>query len=375
VDLLASLFQGQRHLETFTRGAEALARLRRGGVDVLLTDKNLPDVNGIDLLLAAKQIDPDTEVIVLTGYASVDSAIQALQLGAFDYLVKPPRTIFEVRRKVDEAFARQAMRRENVRLVDDLRRTNDDLRSALDENARVQAELVQSEKLAGIGTLAAGVAHEISSPLFGVLGVAEAIGDERDLGTIHAHAREIVTYALQIKEIVQQLAGYARASEREGTAPFDLGDAVRDAVRLLVRAGGQPVGRVELHLAPSLPVLGRASELQQVFVNLVKNAVEAVEAVRGRGGGSVVVHGEVEGDEVVVRVEDDGPGVPVATRRRVFDPFYTTKGPAQGTGLGLSIVWRIVERHGGRIAVESSPSGGASFVVRLPRAVAAENVP
>jgi len=88
-----------------------------------------------------------------------------------------------------------------------------------------------------------------------------------------------------------------------------------------------------------------------------------------------VVHGEVEGDEVVVRVEDDGPGVPVATRRRVFDPFYTTKGPAQGTGLGLSIVWRIVERHGGRIAVESSPSGGASFVVRLPRAVAAENVP
>lgn len=368
LELLVSLFRGQREVHAFTRGADALAHMRNEGLDVLLTDKNLPDVGGLDLLEAAKAVSEDAEVIVLTGYASMDTAIKALQRGAFDYIVKPPRSIFEVRRKVDEAFARQAIVRENRRLVDDLQRKNHQLRDALDENERVQAELLQSEKLAGIGTLAAGVAHEISSPLFGVLGLAEAIVDEHDLDTVHRHAGEIVEYARTIKEIVQQLAGYARSAEREVVGVLDAGDALRDAARLVTRSLGLETGRVVLEVGPSLPVRGRGTEVQQVFVNLLKNAIEAVEDRHGPGAGSVRATATLEGREVVVRVTDDGAGMPPEVQRRVFDPFFTTKAPGRGTGLGLNIVWRIVTQRGGSVSVDSEPGEGTTLTIRWPLA-------
>ncbi len=366
LELLKSLFVGQRQVVGFTRGAEALAHMRAHGVDVLLTDKNLPDVGGFDLLEAAKHVQPDAEVIVITGYASMDTAIQALQRGAFDYIVKPPKSIFEVRRKVDEAFARQAIVRENRRLVVDLQRTNHALQDAQLENERVQAELVQSEKLAGIGTLAAGVAHEISSPLFGVLGLAEAIADEPRIEVVHQHAAEIIEYARSIKEIVQQLAGYARSAEREVVATIDAGDALKDAARLVARAMGLPLDRVQVNVAPSLPVRGRTTELQQVFVNLLKNAIEAADERQGVGKGRVWAEGVVEDGRVRVSVHDDGAGMTPDVRRRVFDPFFTTKDPGRGTGLGLNIVWRIVTGHGGSVDIESEPGSGTTMSIRLP---------
>jgi C4-dicarboxylate-specific signal transduction histidine kinase len=365
LDLLVSLFDEGFRVEAFARGADALAHMEREGVDVLLTDKNLPDVGGLDLLDAAKRLQPDAEVLLITGYASLDTAVTALQRGAFDYIVKPPRSIFDVRHKVEQAFAKQRVARENRRLVVDLRVKNRELEEALEALQARTAELVQSEKLAGIGTLAAGIAHEINSPLFGILGLAEAIAEETDLDLARTYASEIVGYSRAIKEIVSQLSGYTRDTRRAFLTAVDAAEAVTDALKLLERSGAIRPGVVDVALEGPLPLTARAGELQQVVVNLVRNAVDAA----GGGDaapGAVRLRGAVEGGSVVITVEDDGPGIPEARRREVFDPFYTTKPPGQGTGLGLHIVWRLVGRYQGTVEVDEAASGGALFTVRLP---------
>jgi C4-dicarboxylate-specific signal transduction histidine kinase len=368
LDMLETLFGGRYELSTFDTGAEALAHMEAHGVDVLLTDKNLPDIGGLELLAHAKRITPDCEVLLITGYASLETALEALKHGAFDYIVKPPKTIFEVRRKVEQAFQKLYMTRENRRLLYDLRAKNLELEQALEQVKKVQAELIQSEKLAGIGTLAAGIAHEISSPLFGVMGLAEAIAEEQELSVVHDYAAEIVQYSISIKEIVVQLSGYSRSAEREYLTTIDSAQVVADAVRLVARSLGLADDVVQTDTAPELLFQARTSEIQQVLVNLVKNAVEEVSEHRPDGTGRVWVETFEDDEDVVLRVRDNGAGIPEHDRKNIFDPFYTTKAPGRGTGLGLNIVYRIVTKYRGTVSVSGAPGGGAVFTVRFPGA-------
>jgi len=353
-------------LLTAATGKAALALIEEHGCDLLLTDKNLPDTNGLELARVVRARDPQAEVIVVTGYGSLDTAIRALELEVFDYVLKPIGDIFDIRRKVKRAAEKQAMARENLRLVEDLRRQNEALSAALEEARELRAELIQSEKLAGIGTLAAGVAHEISSPLFGVLGLAEAIVDEQDVATIHSHASEIISYSKAIRAIVQDLSGYSRSTEADGSEPVDLRRALADALRLVERAGPGHKVPVQIELAEGLVVMGRPTELQQVFVNLLKNAIEAVVERHGTDGGRVRVEGGRREEAVWVRVIDNGIGIAADRLSYVFDPFYTTKPAGKGTGLGLNVVYRIVTRHKGQIAVESRVGEGTTLALKLP---------
>lgn len=364
--LLAVLRDGPWRVEGAANGREALARIEAGQLDVLLTDKNLPDLGGLELVAAARARDRHTQCLVITGYPSLDTALEAMQLEVFDYIVKPPRDIFEVRRKVEQALTRGRMARENERLLADLTQKNAALQRALADLTALQAEVIQSEKLAGIGTLAAGVAHEVSSPLFGILGLAEAIAEEDDLGRARGHASEIVRLSRQIKEIVQSLTRYSRPAEDASVEPVDVAAAIRDAARLVARSSGFPEDRLALDLEEGLWVRARGSEIQQVFVNLVKNACEAATARHGPRGGAVRVVLRRDGEQVRAEVHDDGVGVSEAHRPLLFDPFFTTKPPGQGTGLGLNIVYRIATRYRGVVAVDSPEGGGAVFTVRLP---------
>lgn len=365
LELLGSLFEGDEAyaLQTYADGTSAMEGMASHGVDVLLTDKNLPDVSGLELLDAARRVTPDAETLIITGYASLDTALVAMERGAFDYIVKPPKSVFDVRRKVEQAFSKLELGRENRRLLEDLQRKNAELEAALEENKRVQAELIQSEKLAGIGTLAAGIAHEISSPLFGVMGLAEAILEEDDPRLIDEYASEIVDYAGSIKEIVVQLSGYSRSAEREYLTTIDTAEVISDAVRLVVRSSGIDGDRVSVEAAPGLVFHARTGEVQQIVVNLIKNALDAV---ADRPDGHVHVAARSDGDHVRIEVSDDGPGIPEAERGSIFDPFYTTKPPGKGTGLGLNIVYRLVTKYRGTITVEEGPRGGARFVLRFP---------
>lgn len=366
LQILSAVFEDEPYrLSTASTGAAALALLSEQAVDVMLTDKNLPDHNGIDLLAAAKEQDPLTEVIVLTGYASLETALQALELGAFDYLVKPLDDVFAIKGKVRRALDRRALAKENIRLLDHLQAQNVALETALDETRSLQRELIQSEKLAGIGTLAAGIAHEVSSPLFGIMGLAEAIGDEHSLVEAQAHATEIVEYCKSIRDIVKDLSSYSRSASRELWSVVSLEQVVRDAAKLVERSADTSGVRLVLHADEEAVVQAHANELQQVFVNLIRNATEAVQSGESAAG-TVVVKAGAARDHVWATVTDDGIGIPHGDLDQVFDPFYTTKEPGKGTGLGLNVAYRIVTKVRGTISVESVQGRGTVFRLRFP---------
>ncbi|MCB9778087.1 MAG: response regulator [Alphaproteobacteria bacterium] len=369
LQILRAVFEDQPYrLTTVGTGNDARRVIEEQGCDILVTDKNLPDVGGLVLLELAKQRDPTTEVIVVTGYGSLETAIQAMELGAYDYVLKPLNNVFEIRRKVERALDRQRIARENARLLVDLKDKNDALQVALDEARELQAELIQSEKLAGIGTLAAGVAHEISSPLFGIMGLAEAILDESEPELTREYAGDIVEYCRNIRDIVVELSGYSRAASGEYQTTVDVAKVAEDAVKLVQRTAPTDGIEVELALTPGAVVQARVNEVQQVFVNLFKNACEAVREHHPDGGGKVRVQVDTEPGAVRASVRDNGTGIPNDKLGIVFDPFYTTKPPGKGTGLGLNVVWRIVTKYRGSVQVESGVGDGTTFRIKLPAA-------
>jgi C4-dicarboxylate-specific signal transduction histidine kinase len=367
LQILRAVFQEEPYrLTAVGTGSEALSVLADQGCDVLLTDKNLPDVSGLELLKAAKAKDHDIEVIVITGYGSLETALTAMELGAFDYVLKPLNNVFDIRRKVRQALDRQNMTRENRRLVAHLSEKNQELESALAESQKLQAELIQSEKLAGIGTLAAGIAHEVSSPLFGVMGLAEAILDEHDPALVNGYARDIVEYSRTIRDIVMELSSYSRSATTEYLTTVELARVIEDALRLVERSCPVDGVRFETHLAEGLYLHARTNEMQQVFVNLIKNAVEAVNENKPEGGGKVVISAGTSDGVVWAEVADQGGGIPADRVPLIFDPFYTTKPVGKGTGLGLNVVYRILTKYRGAINVQSTGPDGTVFRLRIP---------
>jgi signal transduction histidine kinase len=368
LQILKAVFEDEPYKLTLANsGHEALQVMDRSGVDLLLTDKNLPDINGLELLKAAKKVNPDAEVIIITGYASLETALAAMELDAFDYVLKPLNNVFDIRKKVRRALEKQRMAIHNRQLLSYLESKNEQLERSLAETKRLQAELIQSEKLAGIGTLAAGIAHEISNPLFGILGLAEAILEEDDPKLVTDYARDIVDYSQSIRSIVIELSSYSRASKGEYLTTVDLARVVNDAIRLVERSADTEGIRIETELAEGVFVNARTNEVQQIFVNLVKNAVEALAEQRGSGrDGLVTVSSGHDDGYVWAEVSDNGPGIPEANLAMVFDPFYTTKQPGKGTGLGLNIVYRIVTKYRGTVTAHSAESRGTVFRVRFP---------
>jgi two-component system NtrC family sensor kinase len=232
------------------------------------------------------------------------------------------------------------------------------------EQRRVQAQLLQAEKMSAIGQLVGGMAHEINNPLASILMnmellVAEA-KDPVQLETLTA----VKTETDRAAQIVRNLLTYVRGQDAT-RAVVDLRDAVRGALALRRNQLLNQQIQVEVDL-PSEPVLvsGNTVNLQQVLMNLLINAEHAIRSDRGRG--HLWLRLAVGGGQAVIMVDDDGPGIPPELLSRVFDPFYTTKPEGEGTGLGLSVSAGIVADHQGRISAVERPGGGARFVVELP---------
>ena len=368
LQILRAVFEHEQYrLSCVGTGADALRVIAEQGCDVVITDKNLPDMSGLDVLRAAKEADPLVEVIIVTGYASLDTAISALELDAFDYLLKPLNNVFDIQKKVERALDKRRLAKENKALLQELQVQNVALEESLDESRELQSELIQSEKLAGIGTLAAGIAHEISSPLFGIMGLAEAIGDEQDLGLVREYADDIVEYCRSIRDIVVELSSYSRAASHEFLGRIGLARVMEDARRLVERSAPVEHVRFDWVVDPNLEVQARSGEIQQVFVNLLKNAAEAVSERHGdEGEGVVQVRAGRTGEQVWASVSDNGVGIPEEKLGVIFDPFYTTKPPGKGTGLGLNVVYRILTKYRGTIQVESHLGEGTTFTLRLP---------
>ncbi len=367
LQILKAVFDDEPvRLTCVSNGTDALRVMEEQGCDLLISDKNLPDVNGMELLKAAKALNPFTEVIIITGYASLDSALTAMEHDAFDYVVKPLNNVFDIRKKVRLALEKQALAIENRQLLDSLKKQNDALATALSDARSLQAELIQSEKLAGIGTLAAGIAHEISSPLFGILGLAEAIPDESDRVKVNEYANEIADYSNNIRDIVVDLSSYSRTSSEADFENVDLAAVIGESCKMIERGLDLSGVTVTSEAGEGLVIPAKRTEIRQIFVNLLKNGIESVKDEHPEGGGEVRVAAGRNLDGIWAVVADNGVGIPEDVRKQVFDPFYTTKPPGKGTGLGLNIVYRIMTKHRGSVSIEEGEGGGSLFRLKFP---------
>jgi signal transduction histidine kinase len=321
----------------------ATARVVLGGIDAILLDLSLPDSRGIETVRRLAEAAAGIPIVVLTGVDDEDLALEAVRAGAQDYLAKLPLDRALLVRTIRHSLERQRLQLEVQR----------------------QRELLyQHDKIAAMGQLLAGVAHELNNPLAVIAGdVALLQRGARD-PRLAARAARLEQAVGRCTRIVRNFLALARQHPPERVA-VDLNRVVREGVELLAYPLRVDNMDVRLALDPELPSLdGDPHQLHQVVVNLVSNAHQALRETAGPR--QVTVRTRVADARVVLEVADNGPGIPPELQSRIFEPFFTTKPVGQGTGLGLPLCLGIVEQHGGTLRVESAPGGGSVFVAELP---------
>jgi hypothetical protein len=252
----------------------------------------------------------------------------------------------------------------------DLARKNRELAETLDQLKRAQQQLVRSEKLASIGQLVAGIAHEINNPVNAIVNTVGPLQEAvASIDTDPEAAKEVVDMlkvvqrgAQRTKAIVSALHNYSRTDD-ESVVDFDVDRSIDDSLELLRHLLRQNV-TVAKRFGDVGRVRGHAGQINQVFMNLLTNAAQAL---AGRDAATITIATRGDAAGVEVKISDNGPGIPPDVLPRIWDPFFTTKDVGEGTGLGLSIVHELVERHGGSIECETKLGDGTTFTVKLPR--------
>lgn len=372
---------------------EALEYLAGQPCALVISDMMMPGRNGVELLRDVTTRYPETAFIMVSGVDRPQRVRDALRVGAFDYLIKPCE-LDVLTLSVEHALERRALQRTARIYKTDLEKQNIELAKSKAELERLQAQLVQSEKMASLGQLAAGVAHELNNPagfiygnmdiLAGYLKSLEILFDawdsiklsseypssldaietkinyttlRRELSMILADCRE---GAERICDVVKNLRLFSRLDEAEFKS-VDVNEGISSTLRLLSQYYSAGSILLEKHYG-NLPLVDcYASQLNQVWMNLLVNAAQAV-----GDRGKVAIETKLEGDNIVVVIADNGSGISDEQISKIFDPFFTTKPVGVGTGLGLSTSYGIVEKHCGTISVQSKLDQGTTFTVRIP---------
>ena len=373
---------------------EALAHLKETEFALVITDIMMPGLSGTELLRKIVEICPYTAVIVVSGVDRPQRTLDAIRLGAFDYLIKPcALDVLEL--TVERALERRALMLNARQYKVDLETQNNELARKKAELERLQAQIVHNEKMASLGQLSAGIAHELNNPVGFVYGNLDILGqcindltkllkyyDEAELPeTVASGAaliKEQINYqasledldsiirdcregAERIRDIVQNLRTFSRLDEA-AFKKTDVHEGIDSTVRLLSRYFSTDNITLVRDYG-ELPLIDAFSgQLNQVWMNLLVNAAQAVSA----NGGEVRITTRADEESVTIAISDTGNGIAPEHLNRIFDPFFTTKPVGEGTGLGLSISFGIVERHGGIITVETEINEGTTFTVKLP---------
>jgi signal transduction histidine kinase len=339
-----------------TSGPQALATLEDSPVDVVVLDVRMPGMDGIETLRRIKEAHPKVEVVMLTGHADLESALEGMRFGFFDYLTKPVE-LPQLVEKINEAF-----RRHCGEAVDGRETFTD----------KLEQHMIVADRLASLGELAASIAHEINNPL---AVISESAGWLRTQVDGQAPTRDDLAASTElalgkIESAIDRAVRISRNFLRFARAPdavvrdTDLAELAREVAELMAKPVANVGGAIELNLETDVDLIVQSDpfQLRQVLLNLVTNAVQAI----GRDGRVEIGLGG-DPDEVRITVADDGPGIPEAHLERIFEPFFTTKEAGEGTGLGLAVSRGIVEKLGGRIEVENRPDRGCVFRLVLPR--------
>jgi signal transduction histidine kinase len=330
-DFIGALVRPYYNVEMVVDGTQAIEALRQRPPDLVVSDIMMPGMSGTDLCRLIKDDDElrDIPVILLTARVGSEATLEAYAHGADDFVAKPfhPRVLM-------------ARIRAQLKLRD------------------LGLRLAEREKLAVVGTLAAGILHEVRNPVNAILNAARLISSGQIGPEVENELVQIIEDgASRIQDITEALDAHARPAEAGEPRPYDVTEGIEATLRLLQhRMKGMHVYRD--YVSQRL-VVASAGPLNQVFLNLLDNALRA-------GSTSLWIQVTDSEERLQIRVADDGPGLPTRDAERVFDPFYTTRKDGSGTGLGLYLSRRLVTDQGGSLWYEPRPGGGAIFVVELP---------
>ncbi len=343
-------------VDTAESGTGALEHIYHTSYDLIITDLIMPDVGGMEIVRYVKQFLPETIVIVITGYASLESAVAAMREGAYDYVTKP-LDIEVLKMSVERAFEKTRLRNEIKKYYLEL---EERVRARTQQLKEAQDRLVQSEKLVAIGKLSTIVAHEIKNPLASIGGFARLLQkraqNERKVREIAAIIQEEVVRLERILENLLSITWERHLDLR----PHNPNKLIKETLKVLSSRIEESRVVVNLHLDETIPKLWLDKDkIKQVLLNIYNNAIHAMPH-----GGTLTVQTTSEGNEVFVEISDTGHGIPEEHLEKVFVPFFSTK--EHGTGMGLAICNKLIEDHGGRIKVKSQLGTGTTFTIILP---------
>jgi signal transduction histidine kinase len=359
-----------------TCGREGIEYARNHVVDAAVLDIKMPDLSGVDVLRELKEIDPDIECVMLTGYETIETARAAVRYGAADYLNKP-FDVFSVREVLD-----RCMKRRHERLA-----SEESFRTLERTNLQLAGELAQLSRAVEAGVLSAGVVHEMNNPLAIIAGYADLLG--RDLASLNVSDQDtsrqvkqrLVSIQREIdrcKDIARRFLNFSR-SRPDALETIGAGKLLEDAASLIKAHPANRAAEIKVAASDSDPALTvNPAEVLQVLINLGVNALHAM-----NGTGTLELSAVVAASlpsEFAFRpdsfdpqkpmaklvISDTGSGIKPEDINKIFQPYFTSK--KEGTGLGLSIVCELVARYGGAIEVQSTVGQGSTFSVFLPLA-------
>lgn len=373
---------------------EALEILEEEDISLVITDWVMPGMSGTTLLRQVVADFPNTPVVMVTGVDHPERALDAMRFGAFDYLLKPSQPD-SLDITVERALRHRELQIRNEQYKVDLELQNIELARQKAELERLQDRIIQTEKMASVGQLTAGIAHELNNPLGYISGnlqiLEQYFQDIRRLLNVYENAELSGDYAGRIEklkeevrydeiienlgpvvadcingtgrvtELIENLRVFSKLDQPEFTKT-DINRDINATVKLLGRYFEKENVSLKLNYGDVPKIDAYPAHLNQVWMNLLLNAAQAVE----ENGGEVSVTTRVLDGDVIVKISDTGGGIAPENLHRIFEPFFTTKNIGQGTGLGLSTAYGIVEEHCGTISVTSGSGKETTFTINLP---------
>jgi signal transduction histidine kinase len=359
---VVSLLSAEHKIVQTPTGDNVVELVQKHNPELVLLDWMMPGKDGLSVCreLRAMPKYRDLKIVLVTARIDEKSKLDALDAGADDFLTKPFSSV--------ELRTRAANLIRAARLQGEIRQRNQELTETINKLQLTEARLIQSEKMNAIGSLSAGLLHEINNPLNYALTAIDIAYQFRD--TLTPDMKEIIEDVqdgmIRIRDVITHLKNFAYPEKPGTESYFKISEVVLSA-RKIVAKEVEDV-QVEVDLPDELVVFGQKTQLTHLFMNLLSNAGKALHEKPPQGRPMTIkVKGTAVNDSLVVTFQDNGPGIPEEIRDRIFEPFFTTRDVGAGMGMGLSVCHTIIESHRGAIDVRNADEGGALFTITLPR--------